>query len=85
MGYRIYLKPAARRDLHALPRETLKRVDAKILSLADQPRPMGAEKLAGENSALRVRVGDYRILYIVDDARAEILVTRIRHRREVYR
>jgi mRNA interferase RelE/StbE len=83
--YRIQLKPAARRDLVGLPRDALKRIDEKIRSLAGTPRPFGVEKLSGEHSIFRVRVGEYRILYSVDDRDCTVLVTRIRHRREVYR
>ncbi len=84
-AYKIELTPAARRNLHSLPRTILKRVDAKILALAKTPRPAGAKMLAGPNRFLRVRVGDYRIIYRVEDDRLVVLVVRVGHRREVYR
>jgi mRNA interferase RelE/StbE len=62
----------------------LARVVRKIESLADEPRPAGCKKLKGYKDQWRVRVGDWRIVYIVDDAARLISVTRIAHRREVY-
>ena len=85
MAYRVRLTPAAGRDLRALDRPVLRRIDAKILALAEDPRPNGVEKLTGDDNILRVRVGDYRILYTIEDAALSILVVRIRHRRKVYR
>ncbi|MCD4726205.1 MAG: type II toxin-antitoxin system RelE/ParE family toxin, partial [Pirellulales bacterium] len=54
-------------------------------ALAKNPRPAGAKMLAGPNRFLRVRVGDYRIIYRVEDDRLVVLVVRVGHRREVYR
>jgi mRNA interferase RelE/StbE len=83
--YRIELTPAARRDLKKLPRDVLRRVDAHILALAENPHPPGAQKLQGDEGVFRVRIGDYRIIYRVEHHRLVILVIRIGHRREVYR
>ncbi|MGH9201466.1 MAG: type II toxin-antitoxin system RelE family toxin [Vicinamibacterales bacterium] len=86
MPYTVVLTPAAQRDLSALDRRTLQRVDAKIRALATNPRPSGAEKLkGGAGDVYRVRLGDYRILYPIEDDRLLVVVVRIRHRREVYR
>jgi len=77
----IEFRPSALGDLKSLPRETLQRVARKIDSLAENPRPPGAEKLSGTENSYGVRVGDYRIL---DETRDKILlvaVVRIRHRR----
>lgn len=60
------------------------RVKAAIDTLAENPRPSGAVKLAGRDD-YRVRVGDYRIVYAVDDAERLVIVARIAHRRDVYR
>lgn len=70
--------------MEALPREILRRVDAAILSLAHDPRPARAEKLTGYDF-YRIRVGDYRIVYQIEDDRLVIVVIRIGHRREIYR
>ena len=85
MTYKVEISPGARRSLKKLPPEILKRVDDRILSLADNPRPPGAEKLVGEELTYRVRVGAYRILYEVHDDVLVILVVRIGHRKEIYR
>jgi mRNA interferase RelE/StbE len=83
--YRLVHTEAALRELQALPRDIFRRVDACILALADNPRPRGAERIRGTRGALRVRVGDYRILYTVDDAQQVVTIGRIGHRRDVYR
>jgi mRNA interferase RelE/StbE len=85
VAYRLAIRPAAERDLRALPPDMLARVDARIRALADQPRPHGVERLRGPQGGLRLRVGDYRILYDVDDAQQIVIIGRVRHRRDVYR
>lgn len=85
MAYRLVLRPAAQRDLGGLPRATLGRLERAIERLRENPRPPGCKKLSGFEHEWRVRVGDYRILYIVDDAQQEIRVARVAHRREAYR
>lgn len=85
MRYRIELTKAAERDLRALPGNILKRVDARILSLAKEPRPDGVRKLIGADHLYRVRVGDYRIVYEIQDRAVLIVIIRVRHRGEVYR
>ena len=85
--YRVEAMPAARRDLQALTRverDTRVRIDTAILALASDPRPHGSIKLQG-SEFYRVVVGDYRIIYSVDDGERMVLLLRIRHRREVYR
>ena len=82
--YRIELTRAAERDLRGLPRDVLRRVDRRILALANDPRPRGARKLEGTANTYRVRVGDYRILYEIEDAAILVLVVRVGHRREIY-
>jgi mRNA interferase RelE/StbE len=83
--YKIVLTSAARRNLASLPRAVVRRVDAKLLGLGRNPRPQDAKKLRDRDGLSRVRVGDYRILYRVEDDRLVVLVVRIGHRREVYR
>ena len=62
-----------------------KRVDAALRSLLENPRPPGAKKLSGSQHDWRVRVGDYRILYEVDDKGRLVIIWRVTHRREAYR
>ena len=85
MHYTIEVRPGARRDLKALPREMLPRISRKIDSLANNPRPRGVEELSGSEDSYRVRVGDYRILYEIRDDVILVIIVRVRHRREVYR
>jgi mRNA interferase RelE/StbE len=81
--YTVLATTAAQRDFRRLPPELKERIRASMKSLSDDPRSQ-ADKLVGEDS-YRKRVGDYRIVFRVDDAAREILVVRIKHRREVYR
>ena len=83
--YRIQILPRAERELAALPQDAQQRIDARIQSLADNPRPPGVEKLAGEEGFYRVRAGGYRVVYSVQDDVLLVLVVRIGHRGEVYR
>jgi mRNA interferase RelE/StbE len=85
VAYRLAIRPAAERDLRALTPTILARVDARLRALADQPRPPGTERLRGPQGGYRLRVGDYRILYDVDDAQQVVTIGRVRHRRDVYR
>jgi mRNA interferase RelE/StbE len=70
--------------MDALPARTHERISRKILSFEDNPRPRGAHKLRAEKG-YRVRVGNYRILYDVDDSKRRVTVYAVGHRREVYR
>jgi mRNA interferase RelE/StbE len=83
-SYKLLIKPSAAKELEALPRRDRKRIVTKIGALAMDPRPHGSEKLSGEEK-YRLRQGDYRILYSIEDARATVTIVRIGHRREVYR
>jgi mRNA interferase RelE/StbE len=85
MTYRIDLTRTAVRDLTAVPKTMLKRLDACILGLADDPLPPGVKKLKNGNGLYRVRVSDYRIIYRIEQEILTVLVVRIGHRREVYR
>ena len=60
-------------------------LDAAILALAENPRPSGCVKLSGLENLWRVRVGDYRILYSIEDQQLIVLIVSVAHRREVYR
>ena len=82
MTYEVMASSAAQRDVRRLPPEHKRRLGEAMLALAEDPRGQG-QKLAVED-AYRKRVGDYRIVFRVDDANARVLVVRVRHRREVY-
>jgi len=83
--YRVEVARRAMRALERLARPDQQRVRAAIDLLANDPRPPGCVKLAGEDRTYRVRTGDYRIVYDVIDDRLVVQVVRIGHRREVYR
>ncbi len=85
MTYRIELTKAAARDLKSVTKPMLKRLDACILGLADDPLPTGVKKLKNKKALYRVRIGDYRIISSIEQDVLTILIIRIRHRREVYR
>lgn len=84
MAYKIQLSTAARRDLGKLPRATQERIAKTIDGLAEQPRPNGSTKLTGQD-LYRVRCGDYRVIYRIEDDRLLVLVVKIGHRSGVYR
>ena len=78
-------KPSAERAFLALPRDVQKRLDKRLLTLRDNPRPLGVKALIGAPGVLRLRVGDYRVLYEVHDAVLIVLVLKVAHRGDVYR
>lgn len=84
MQYQLVIKRSAEKELAALPVDIRKRIIARLLALEENPRPSGIKKLQGED-AYRLRVGDYRVLYTIDDEELIVTVYAIGHRREVYR
>ena len=82
--YTVVLKPAAERALEKIAQPTLRRIAKAIDNLGTDPRPSGVTALQGEPGLLRIRVGDYRIIYIVRDDVLTVLVVTVGHRREVY-
>jgi mRNA interferase RelE/StbE len=85
VSYRLIIKPSAEKQLSHLPRAIAVRVADRLEELADIPRPAGAVKLTGSKNTWRVRIGEYRIVYEIEDEGRTVLVTIIAHRREVYR
>ena len=82
--YKLLLIPSAKKDLDKLPKKNFTQIKDKILMLGKDPRPHGALKLTGDEG-YRMRSGNYRILYRIDDKKKVIYLYRIKHRREVYR
>lgn len=82
--YKILLNPSAIKDLDKLPKKNLLQIKDKILMLEDDPRSHGSLKLTA-NEGYRIRSGDYRVLYRIDDNKKIIYVYRIKHRRDAYR
>ena len=85
MSYRVELSTAASRQVRKLPRPVRDRVLDGLEALSEDPRPHGSKKLAGEQTAWRIRIGDYRVIYDVFDDELVVSVVRAAHRREVYR
>lgn len=85
MAYEVEVTSRAAKEIMRLPRAEQEKVGEKIDDLADEPRPVGVEKLTGYADAYRVRSGNYRIVYTIDDTVRIVTVTRVAHRREVYR
>ena len=83
-NYKILIKRSAKKELDKLPTKDLRRIVDKILTLANEPRPPGCEKLSGEEK-YRVRQGNYRIVYSIEDKILTVVVIKIWHRKDVYR
>lgn len=83
-SYRVFIKRSAAKELESLPVKDRRRIATKIAALAQNPRPVGCEKLSGEEK-YRLRQGNYRILYEITDRDLIVNVVKIGDRREVYR
>ena len=84
MTYTVELLPSARRELAALPKDVQRRLANRIDGLREVPRPSASRQLQGEDRLYRLRVGEYRVIYSIEDRRLVILVVRVGHRRDVY-
>lgn len=84
MGYAVEIKKSAEREMNRLPDAIHRRVSQRILALESDPRPRGSQKLEG-GEGYRLRVGDYRMLYAIDDQERRVLIYSVAHRREAYR
>jgi mRNA interferase RelE/StbE len=84
VSYRVSLTTSAEKELSGLPAKVITRVVERLETLAVTPRPLGCKKLKGGDREWRIRVGDYRAIYEIDDAARTVDVTRIAHRRDVY-
>jgi len=82
--YSLEIKQSSHKELDSLDDAVFARVDRKILALADNPRPAGCKKLKGYKDLWRIRVGDMRVVYVIDDSAKLVSVVRVAHRREVY-
>ena len=82
--YKLSITNRAEKDLKRLERAMKNRVVTAMLSLAEEPRPTGCRKIQSEEGVWRIRIGDWRIGYMVDSVNHEIIIIRIAHRREFY-
>mgnify|MGYP001560218557 CR=1 FL=1 len=85
-GYSLLIKASAAKEIEAVGAKTdRRRIVARIRELSANPRPQGSEKLAGYTDRYRVRQGNYRIVYLIDDARRAVTIFKVGHRKDVYR
>lgn len=86
MTYTISFKETARKELYSLPNKFLKKISTAIDALEANPRPNGVKKLKGQGENLwRIRVGDYRVIYLIDDVVTIVNIRKIGHRSDVYK
>jgi mRNA interferase RelE/StbE len=76
---------SARKELEKIPVSAAERIRVRVTALQQNPRPPGAIKLQGESRLWRLRIGEYQVIYTIDDTARMIDVSVIRHRRDVYR
>lgn len=84
MEYKIIIKPSAQRDLDILPNREVEKIATRISHLAENPKPFGVQKLHGAEG-YRIRSGNYRILFEIDEHEKHVNIYRVKHRKEVYR
>jgi mRNA interferase RelE/StbE len=82
--YLVTFAASARKELTGLPPDVIERLLPKIRELAGNPRPAGCKKLHGYKNRWRIRAGNYRVVYAIDDTGKSVDITRIAHRKEVY-
>lgn len=86
VAYKLLIKPSAGRELEAVGTKADRlRITQRIYTLAENPRPHGSEKLAGYDDRYRIRQGNYRIIYLIDDAYRAVTIYKIGDRKDVYR
>lgn len=85
-SYRVLIKVSAAKEIEAVDqKKDRRRIVARVLALAEEPRPVGCEKLVGESDRYRIRVGRYRVVYSIADDELLVLVVRVADRKDVYR
>jgi len=82
--YSIVFARSASKEVESLERTLVARVISRIMALSENPRPSGCKKLAGAVDAWRIRIGDYRVIYRVDDTASLVTVMVVRHRSRAY-
>lgn len=86
MSYQVSIRSRALKDIEALPLKTARQISKAIDGLANNPRPQGCKKLKGEQEYIwRIRAGDYRVLYTIEETIRVIDIRRIGHRKDVYK
>lgn len=85
MTYKVEITPAAQRIIKKFPKNIQRKLIEIIELLAEEPRPVGVVKLSATGNLYRVRTGDYRIIYEIQDRILLIVITKVGHRRDVYK
>lgn len=85
MTYQIITPKSVQKQIDALPEEIRDRIDEAVKALAENPRPDGVAKMKSSDSEYRIRIGNYRVIYEINDGELTILLVQCRHRREVYK
>jgi mRNA interferase RelE/StbE len=83
MSYKVLILRRAQKELAGLPKSDYERARDEIASLTDDPRPSGCKKLVGREG-WRIRIGNYRVIYEIDDTEQEVTILHVGHRRDVY-
>ncbi len=82
--YEISVKKSAVKELENIPKKELKKIAKKVQALSSEPRPQGSQKLSHKEQ-YRIRQGDYRVIYSIDDDNLVVNIIKVGHRREIYR
>ncbi len=85
MSYTVVISKSVQKQIDDLPSDMKERITEKIQALADEPRPDGVVKLKGSDNEYRIRVGDYRVRYEIDDENQVVQLLQCKHRKDVYR
>ena len=83
-SYELVVRPSVHKDVRDIPPKDMKRIVERMEGLREEPRPVNSVKLSGQE-AYRVRQGDYRIVYEINDAVQTVVITKVGHRKEIYR
>ncbi len=84
-GYEVWLGRTAERNLERLSSDNFHRVVSRIKALSKNPRPSGCRKITGSVNDWRIRIGDYRVIYEIDDKKKSVKVLLIKHRKDAYK
>jgi mRNA interferase RelE/StbE len=85
VNYGVLIANRARKEMEGIQSPALETIERKILSLGDDPRPPGCKRLKGDDRTWRVRSGNYRILFQIDDSEKTVTVIKVGHRKDIYR
>ena len=83
-GYSVFFRNSVEKDFSGIPKKELKKILNRIKALEENPRPVGSEKMTGQEK-YRLRQGQYRIVYSIQDNECTVWVVKVGHRKDVYR